>query len=288
MAERYDRWRNSEDEGYRRDDRGVIDRAGDERRSWFGDEEAAARRRRDEAEDRAREWRAHPERGREWRRGDRYRDSGGRDLEGDAQERATYDRPRGYFGDYGSAGFVGSAYGAGRDEDWRYRGPYARGQYQGGRSWAGRNDEWEDRRPFDDRSQATGYWASSSWPGSVGNYAGKGPRGYRRSDERIKEEICDRLTEDPMIDATEVTVDVTAGEVILAGTVMDRWQKRRAEDLAERVGGVRDVTNHVRVNRGNEPGSATSTWQARADQPGSESSKDTHPEKRDSTLGLHI
>jgi osmotically-inducible protein OsmY len=288
MAERYDRWRNYDDEGYRRDDRGVVDRAGDEVRSWFGDEEAAARRRRDEAEDRAREWRAHPERGREWR-GERYREPGGRFADEYPQERATQERPRRYFGDYGSAGFVGSAYGAGRDEDWRYRGPYAQGQYQSGRGWAGRNDEWEDRRPFDDRRQATDYGsASSSWPGSSGNYAGKGPRGYHRSDERIKEEICDRLTEDPMIDASEVTVDVTAGEVILAGTVADRWQKRRAEDVAERVGGVRDVTNHVRVNRGHEPGVATSTWQARPDQSGSEDSKEIQPEKRDSTLGLNI
>src|SRR5688572_21575264 len=51
----YDRWRDR-DEGrrdygrseYDRDDRGFLDRAGDEVRSWFGDEEAERRRELDE------------------------------------------------------------------------------------------------------------------------------------------------------------------------------------------------------------------------------------------------
>jgi|TARA_R100000501_G_C2630224_1_gene125373 hypothetical protein len=35
--------------GYARDERGALDRAGDEVRSWFGDDEAERRRRRDES-----------------------------------------------------------------------------------------------------------------------------------------------------------------------------------------------------------------------------------------------
>src|SRR4051794_32056435 len=43
MAERYDeQYRN--DRGQRRDDRGLMERAGDEVRSWFGDEDAERRR----------------------------------------------------------------------------------------------------------------------------------------------------------------------------------------------------------------------------------------------------
>ena len=39
------------------------------------------------------------------------------------------------------------------------------------------------------------------------------------------------------------------GEVTLSGSVMSRDQKRRAEDVAERISGVRDVTNQLRVTR---------------------------------------
>ena len=81
------------------------------------------------------------------------------------------------------------------------------------------------------------------------SYRGCGPRGYRRSDERILEEICDRMTDDPFLDASEIEVDVKQGEVTLAGSVVSRDQKRRAEDIAERIGGVSDVTNRLRIMR---------------------------------------
>ena len=59
MAERWE-YRNRDDaRGYESDRgrRGPVERAGDEVRSWFGDDEAARRRRLDEArEDRDREW----------------------------------------------------------------------------------------------------------------------------------------------------------------------------------------------------------------------------------------
>jgi osmotically-inducible protein OsmY len=76
---------------------------------------------------------------------------------------------------------------------------------------------------------------------------GRGPRGYRRSDERIREDVCDVLTDDANVDATEIEVTVKEGEVTLTGSVASRDQKRRAESLAERVSGVRDVHNSVRV-----------------------------------------
>src|SRR5688572_14459965 len=33
-------------------------------------------------------------------------------------------------------------------------------------------------------------------------HAGKGPRGYKRRDDRIHDEICERLTHHPLIDAS--------------------------------------------------------------------------------------
>lgn len=79
---------------------------------------------------------------------------------------------------------------------------------------------------------------------------GRGPKGYVRSDERIREDVCDRLSDDDEIDARDITVTVKNAEVILEGTVNDRRSKHRAEDIAESVSGVKDVTNHLRARKG--------------------------------------
>lgn len=85
---------------------------------------------------------------------------------------------------------------------------------------------------------------------SEGLHKGKGPRNYRRSDNRIQEDINDRLTDDPIVDATEVDVAVQNCEVTLTGTVDDREAKRRAEDIAESVSGVGHVENRIKVRMG--------------------------------------
>lgn len=82
---------------------------------------------------------------------------------------------------------------------------------------------------------------------STGQFSGRGPRGYRRSDERIKEDVCQCLTDDHHIDASDIEVAVNDREVTLTGTVTSRMQKRHAEDLIERLPGVRDVINSIRV-----------------------------------------
>jgi hypothetical protein len=80
-----------------------------------------------------------------------------------------------------------------------------------------------------------------------GPHRGKGPAGYRRSDQRIRELVCESLTDDDEIDASHIAVSVTGGEVMLSGTVDDRGSKRAAEDCAYSVPGVRDVQNRLRV-----------------------------------------
>lgn len=60
--------------------------------------------------------------------------------------------------------------------------------------------------------------------------------------------MSDRLTDAPDIDASEIEVNVSNGEVTLAGTVRSRHEKRRTEDVTERVTGVRDVHNTLRVS----------------------------------------
>jgi hypothetical protein len=75
---------------------------------------------------------------------------------------------------------------------------------------------------------------------------GRPPRGYQRSDDRIREDVCERLMEGP-VDVGDVEVTVSNGEVTLSGTVEERWEKRAIEDIAAHVRGVHDIHNRVRV-----------------------------------------
>jgi hypothetical protein len=102
------------------------------------------------------------------------------------------------------------------------------------------------------RGASSNHWGPQDKQDKTRNFGqyGKGPKGYVRSDERIREDVCDRLSDDDELDASDITVNVTAGEVRLEGTVLDRHSKHRAEDVAEAVSGVRDVTNNLRTRKG--------------------------------------
>ena len=82
------------------------------------------------------------------------------------------------------------------------------------------------------------------------SFAGRGPKGYRRSDARIAEDVNERLTWHPDIDASDIEVRVASGEVTLSGIVEDRRAKRLAEDIVEDVVGVSDVHNELKVRHG--------------------------------------
>jgi hypothetical protein len=90
-------------------------------------------------------------------------------------------------------------------------------------------------------------WGEAEYRREARSFAGRGPKGYRRSDERIREDVCEALTRDHDVDATGIEIAVADGEVTLSGTVDDRRQRRRAEDVVERIGGVRDVHNRLRT-----------------------------------------
>jgi hypothetical protein len=89
--------------------------------------------------------------------------------------------------------------------------------------------------------------------GRPGLHRGKGPAGYVRGDERILEEVCDRLADDDRLDASDIEVRVDAGEVTLSGLVRAREDKRRAEDISESVSGVKHLQNNLRVKPPEQP-----------------------------------
>lgn len=82
-----------------------------------------------------------------------------------------------------------------------------------------------------------------------GDYRGVGPKNWRPSDERLREQVCDWLTDHPLVDASDVDVQVEDGVVTLMGTVDDRRMKRFCSDLVEDLPNVRDVMNVLRLRR---------------------------------------
>jgi hypothetical protein len=199
-----------------------------------------------------------------------YRDYFDRDRERnwDREDRERWERDRS--GDWGphQRGASGSEGGYGFEESYgSSRGLTQRGGGTGYRD----NEDWNFRnrergRGFGSSFANSGYgsgWGGgmSGFSGSLGTYAdrgtqpergrftGRGPKNWRRSDERIRDDINERLTMHPDIDATEIDVQVKDGEVTLMGTVDERYAKRLAEDLAENTSGVRDVHNQIRVQR---------------------------------------
>jgi osmotically-inducible protein OsmY len=79
------------------------------------------------------------------------------------------------------------------------------------------------------------------------DHRGKGPKSYQRSDERILDDINDRLCDHVFLDASDMEVSVTDGDVILTGSVETRDAKRLAEEIAESVTGVKNVENRLKV-----------------------------------------
>jgi osmotically-inducible protein OsmY len=75
----------------------------------------------------------------------------------------------------------------------------------------------------------------------------QGPKGYQRSDERLKEDISERLMQAHEVDSSDVTVNVVSGKVTFDGTVPDRYMKHYIEDLADSCPGVQDIDNRIRV-----------------------------------------
>jgi hypothetical protein len=113
-------------------------------------------------------------------------------------------------------------------EDWQR--PW---QLGGERPYGERGEYGPQQRSYESRGQS---------------YRGRGPKGYQRSDERLREDICERLTEAHDIDASDISVEVSGAEVTLSGSVPDRRMKRAAEDMIEECSGVKQVHNALRID----------------------------------------
>jgi osmotically-inducible protein OsmY len=153
--------------------------------------------------------------------------------------RSGYEYGRDDYDDRGERGRHPAA--RGRDDDEREGGSWFDRAADQVRSWFGGDEDEREagRRGGDERQRAYGR--------GEGKFRGRGPKNYRRSDERLREVVCDRLTDNEWLDASDVECNVVAGEVILTGTVDSRYAKRLAENIAESVSGVSNVQNNLRV-----------------------------------------
>ncbi|WP_437737510.1 BON domain-containing protein [Sorangium sp. So ce1335] len=181
------------------------------------------------------------------------------------------DQERGY-GGYGrdqERGFGGhgrevdrgfSGYGREQDRGWGQE--HGSGQERG---WGREQDRgWGQELARDVRDAGRSAMQSvsgalSSAGDRVRSALGRGPKGYKRSDNRILEDICEMLSDRDDIDPSEVTVRVQNGEVTLEGTVNERHHKRIIEQLTENVRGVDDVHNQIRVQRAGATTTTTAT-----------------------------
>lgn len=141
-----------------------------------------------------------------------------------------------------------------------------------------------------DDPQSRGNFGQHQHRGS-GPHRGKGPAGYQRSDERIRELVSEALADDDQIDASQIQVTVKDGEVTLTGTVDDRRTRREAEDCVSNVSGVRDVQLQLRV-RDDKPGqgmksnaSQSLTGPSTSQSSTQHGSEKSHPGTGESTTG---
>ncbi len=79
------------------------------------------------------------------------------------------------------------------------------------------------------------------------DHRGKGPRSYQRTDERILEDIVEKVSSRG-IDASDVEIRIDKGDVRLSGSMPGRQSRRVLEDIVEDVAGVRNVENGIRVS----------------------------------------
>lgn len=163
-----------------------------------------------------------------------------------------------------------------QDRDERFEGQYEQDRWRAAPE--GEEQPYEPFEPGHPREEGTTFGAGPpprylgtgfpgrGGPGFTGGYYGfgagslepswraerrypPGPKGYQRSDERLREDISERLMQARHIDSSEVTVEVSGAKVVLEGTVPDRRMKHAIEDLADACPGVQDIENRIRVKR---------------------------------------
>lgn len=184
---------------------------------------------------------------------DRGMNSGWNNSYDNSRNQGYNSYPQNSFGnqrsDYGGSYLENEGYGNRRSDSYgsqSWEGSYGN-NYNSGLNTGNYDTQWN----YGQSNSGQGNYGQRNLMGNenMGQHRGKGPKGYKRSDERIKEDINDRLSDDAHLDASGIEVNVNNGEVSLSGTVSDRNSKRRAEDIVDAISGVQNVENKLRLKQ---------------------------------------
>jgi len=177
------------------------------------------------------------------------------------------------FNEIGDPQYAGGRYAAGpfeRSDEYRSgnfrreRGPFGELQREfelrTARTWPRPRNDRSSPTPRDERAYpgAPGWNDARDWADPAGfrtftprsPAARRGPKNYRRSDERILEDVYLQLLRDPAIDSSDVSVELHRGVATLTGTVLVRSMKHAIEDIIHAIPGVEEIHNRVKVNAG--------------------------------------
>ncbi|HEX7879232.1 MAG TPA: BON domain-containing protein [Candidatus Eisenbacteria bacterium] len=197
-------------------------------------------------------------RGNQW--SSRTRENRGYQGEG-FDDRGDYSPMNRYGQDFGRQSFEG--FGQSRNRQFQNQGQYGQsGQGQYGQSGQGQYGQSGSSGQYGQSGQGQygqhgnqgsrfGQPMSGEYGSSQGSmdrsHAGVGPKNYKRSDERIKEDLCEMFSANPWLDASNTEVEVKQGVVTLTGTVGDRRMRQMMEDIADGVPGVKDVECQIKL-----------------------------------------
>lgn len=179
--------------------------------------------------------------------GSRYEDQGEYGS-GDASQyssqglygRGEHGRSENGQGLFGQGPYTGQQQQYGNPGSYRSSRPEGRDQGRG-------NSRSSTSQPFSYGAERDTEFSASR---SQGPYAGKGPKGYKRSDQQMCEEANQALERNGRVDASEIEVSCDSGVLKLTGKVENRAAKRDAEECVESVYGVSDVMNELKVENG--------------------------------------
>ncbi|MBX3387824.1 MAG: BON domain-containing protein [Phycisphaeraceae bacterium] len=176
-----------------------------------------------------------------------YRDSGqsysGQYSQGQQQRQSSSP----YSGQYGQQGYAGYQSRSHRQDDLDgYENDYS------GRPISGAYSTEQPRQNSGNSGINSGSWRSNNDAWNGGSYElqhnqrGKAPKNYRKSDDRVRDDVSERLVDDGY-DCSEVDVNCKDGIVTLSGECCDRDTKHGMERSASDVHGVKDVDNQLRM-----------------------------------------
>lgn len=116
-----------------------------------------------------------------------------------------------------------------------------------GEAWAeNRDDRKEPERDADLSLGSSG----TSWNAGLNrqeDFSGRGPKGWKLTDEKLREKVSEVLLHSHDVDPTNLEVVVEDRVIYLRGSIPSKGMKRVAEDLVGSIPGVEDVFTELKV-----------------------------------------